>query len=50
MVQKSNDAAVKDAQTSSSREEFAEGMGQRSRSNDVAAMVVLTSSLMEEFA
>jgi hypothetical protein len=34
MGQRSNDAAVKDAQTKSSREECARGMGQRS--NDAA--------------
>ena len=36
MGQRSNDAAVKDAQIKSSKEEYASGMGQRSKRNDAA--------------
>ena len=48
MEHRSNDAAVKDAKTKSTKEEYASGMGQRS--NDAAAKDAQIKSSREEYA
>ena len=50
MEQDSNDASVKDVQTMSSKEEYAEGMEQSRRSNDVAVKDAQIKSNKEDCA
>ena len=50
MEQCANYAAAKDAQTTSSREEYARSMGQRSRSDDAVSMDALIEPCEKEYA